>query len=177
MTIRVVAREGSLAPSEHLRLREVSGRISRYFLDIVSVEWSLSSEGRNCTAACKVHSRSGYYRAHVASDGFGKAIDQALDKLVRHGGAAKSSVRRRAGERKRIEGQGPRIIPRLQQFLTPDSGEFSDCLPTRLRRLVGASTATPARRMNRDPAHSPRRGALETRSIGALHGLYLLGGC
>lgn len=83
MPIRILAEDAVLAPAEEWRLRHVSARLPRYFHDIVSVEWDLTTDGRDQVAACKVHSKSGYYRAEVASDRLGKSIDEAFDKIVR----------------------------------------------------------------------------------------------
>jgi ribosome-associated translation inhibitor RaiA len=83
MATRIVTRHEHLTEDERVRLRELSGRISRYFRDVVSLEWTLTNEGPDRIASCRVHSRSGYYGARASSDAMGKSIDQALDRVIR----------------------------------------------------------------------------------------------
>ena len=83
MPFKVIAKNGALTPAERRRLFEVSARLGRYFRNIVNIEWILSTERRDCLVACRVHSKSGYYRARARSNGFGESIDQAVDKVVR----------------------------------------------------------------------------------------------
>jgi ribosome-associated translation inhibitor RaiA len=83
MPVRVLARGEALSAPEQRRLRQVSARLSRVFREVVELEWSLSREGRQRVAACKVHSRDEHYRARVSSGRFGASIDGALDRLLR----------------------------------------------------------------------------------------------
>lgn len=81
--MKFVVKDDVLSWSEERRLYRLSSRLFRYFNEIVSIEWNLSREGRGHRAACKVHSKSGYYRVQVVSDDLAAATLQALDKIVR----------------------------------------------------------------------------------------------
>lgn len=83
MSMRFVALDQTLSWADERRLYRLSARLSRYFGEIVMIEWHLSREGRRHVAACNVHARSGYYRAQVLSERLSTAVGRALDKLVR----------------------------------------------------------------------------------------------
>ena len=83
VNIRIIAEDDALTDSEQRHLRQASAHISRYFRNVVSVEWHVSQQGRDRLVSCTVHSGSGYYRARVGSDVTEGSIAQALDKIVR----------------------------------------------------------------------------------------------
>lgn len=83
MDIRTTTRNVVLTPSEQRRLRALSGRMSRYFRNLLALNWSFSGTKDACTASCGVHSQSGYFRSRVKADRPGAAMDQAFDKVVR----------------------------------------------------------------------------------------------
>lgn len=83
MLMKFAALAEALSRTDERRLYRLSSRLSRYFRDIVTIEWSLSRQGRRHVAACKVHATSGYYRAQVISGQLGTSIGQTLHKLVR----------------------------------------------------------------------------------------------
>lgn len=83
MWMKFVALDEALSRTDEQRLYRLSSRLPRYFQDIVTIEWSLSREGRKHVAVCTVHARSGCFRAHVVAEQLGTAIGQTLHKLVR----------------------------------------------------------------------------------------------
>jgi len=83
MLMKFAALNEALSRTDERRLYRLSSRLSRYFRDIVTIEWSFARDGRRHTAACRVHATSGYYRAQVVSGRLCTAIGQTLHKLVR----------------------------------------------------------------------------------------------
>ena len=83
MTLRIVDKGKVLGWAEERRLYQMSARFSRYFNEIASIDWAVSRAGRDCLVTCKVHARSGFYRVEGVAESFGRAIDEALDRVVR----------------------------------------------------------------------------------------------
>lgn len=75
---------------EEIRLR---------FHALVSVEWTLETEAGEAVARCRVHSRSGHYRAAARSRVMTLAVSAALEKLI-------TQRRRKKAMRNRVRGRG-----------------------------------------------------------------------
>ena len=110
MSTKVTFQNEEPSAAERSHLREISGHLARYFRGIVSIDWNLSREGRERVVGCKVHSKSGYYRAQAGSETFGKSADAAIEKLLRQrrrrkaiGETARRAVRERAIEAPRMQ--------------------------------------------------------------------------
>lgn len=83
MLMKFAALGDALSRTDERHLYRLSSRLSRYFRDIVTIEWNLSRQGRRHVAACKVHATSGYYRAEVISGRLSTSMGKTLHKLVR----------------------------------------------------------------------------------------------
>jgi ribosome-associated translation inhibitor RaiA len=65
-----------------------------YFNSIVSVEWVIRAEREKRIAYCRLHAKSGYYRATATSDGLGKSINMVFEKLTKQRSTKKKMQRR-----------------------------------------------------------------------------------
>jgi ribosome-associated translation inhibitor RaiA len=83
MDTTITVRVARLTPAEQRRLREVGERLKRYFRSAITLHWDLGVDGPSFVASCRVHSRSGYYRARATADRLGEAIDIAFERVTR----------------------------------------------------------------------------------------------
>ena len=81
MVIHVVYHGFSPTPNVKRGLDGARAEIEKFFRGLVSVEWALESEGSETEVACRVHARSGYYRASARSHDASQAIHEVVDRL------------------------------------------------------------------------------------------------
>jgi ribosome-associated translation inhibitor RaiA len=81
MVIHVVYHGFSPTPTVKRCLDAGRADIEKLFRSLVSVEWALDSEGSETEVACRVHARSGYYRASAQGHDFAQAIREVVDRL------------------------------------------------------------------------------------------------
>jgi ribosome-associated translation inhibitor RaiA len=81
MVIHVVYHGFSPTPTVKRCLDSGRADIEKLFRGLVSVEWALESEGSETEVACRVHARSGYFRATAQGHDAGQAIREVLDRL------------------------------------------------------------------------------------------------
>jgi ribosomal subunit interface protein len=81
MVIHVVYHGFSPTPSVKRGLDSARAEIEKFFGGLVSVEWALESEGSETEVACRVHARSGYYRASAHSHDVRQTIHEVVDRL------------------------------------------------------------------------------------------------
>jgi ribosome-associated translation inhibitor RaiA len=65
------------------QLQAVSEHLEMYFVSVVSVEWVIRAQREQRIAQCKLHSKSGYYRATASSDDIGQVINMVVEKLTK----------------------------------------------------------------------------------------------
>lgn len=81
MVIHVVYHGFSPTPAVKRSLDAARVDVEKFFRGLVSVEWALESEGSETEVACRVHARSGYYRASARAHDVGQAIHEVVDRL------------------------------------------------------------------------------------------------
>ena len=95
MVIHVVYHGFSPTPAVKRRLDAARAEIEDLFHGLVSVEWALESEGSETVVACRVHARSGYYRASAHGHDVTLAIHEVVDRLQAQRRRRKSTLARR----------------------------------------------------------------------------------
>ena len=89
MNVTMVFRD--VAGSERLResIRERSEHLDRYFQAIQHVEWDFKRAGDDVELRCRLHSKSGFYRAQARAERASRALDEVLEKLLKQRRRAK----------------------------------------------------------------------------------------
>jgi ribosome-associated translation inhibitor RaiA len=95
MVIHVVYHGFSPTAVVKRRLDTARADIEQLFRGLVSVEWALETEGSETEVACRVHARSGYYRASAHGHDVTKAIHEVVDRLQAQRSRRKSTFARR----------------------------------------------------------------------------------
>ena len=95
MVIHVVYHGFSPTPAVKRRLDAARADIEDAFKGLVSVEWALESEGSETEVACRVHARSGYYRATAHAHDVKQAINEVVDRLETQRRRRKAAYTRR----------------------------------------------------------------------------------
>jgi len=95
MVVHVVYHGFSPTPVVKRRLDAARTEIEKFFRGLVSVEWSIESEGNATEVACRVHARSGYYRATEQSHDVAQAIREVVDRLLAQRRRRKSALEKR----------------------------------------------------------------------------------
>jgi len=95
MVIHVVYHGFSPTPVVKRRLDAARADIEDAFKGLVSVEWALESEGSETEVACRVHARSGYYRATAHAHDVKQAINEVVDRLATQRRRRKAAYTRR----------------------------------------------------------------------------------
>lgn len=83
MTTHYVRSNRQLRAPVRRLLAATNAHLARYFSSLIGVEWDFSSEGADREVRCRVHSRSGYYRASARHRSAGAAVREIADTLVR----------------------------------------------------------------------------------------------
>ncbi len=81
MVIHVVYHGFSPTPAIKRRLDEARADVEKSFRGLVSVEWSIESEGSEAEVSCRVHAGSAYFRASACSHDVALAIHEVVDRL------------------------------------------------------------------------------------------------
>ena len=97
MVLNVACRDSGLTVAGKRWVEEFSGRLERYFTDILTVHWDLTTAGNEHVATCHLHTRDGFYRATARDMDARLAIHGAIDKLTKQRGREK----RKLGSRRR----------------------------------------------------------------------------
>jgi ribosome-associated translation inhibitor RaiA len=69
-------------PSLKRRIEAENDHLARLFRRIVSIEWDVKRAGAGYVASCRVHSRSGYYRARSDAGDVAACVDAILERLM-----------------------------------------------------------------------------------------------
>lgn len=96
MTITVVIRDLPARARLRGRIQDLSEDLAGYFRSVQQVQWDLEAEDRGVIARCRVHARSGVYRAHARADRAVAALDAVFEKIVKQ---------RRRKKRQRLTGR------------------------------------------------------------------------
>jgi ribosomal subunit interface protein len=83
MVVNVACRDSALASGARRAVEDYSERLERYFTNILTVHWDLTTEGIEHVACCRIHCGGADYRAHARDNDFHLALHGVLDKLVR----------------------------------------------------------------------------------------------
>jgi ribosome-associated translation inhibitor RaiA len=83
MVLNVACRDSALTLGSRQAVAEVSFRLSRYFTDILTVDWDLTMAGVEHVAHCRLHCRDGFFRVTARAMEPRLAIHNAVDKLLR----------------------------------------------------------------------------------------------
>lgn len=97
MVLNVACRDSGLTVAGKRWVEEFSARLERYFTDILTVHWDLTTAGNEHVATCHLHTRQGFYRATATDMDARLAIHAAVDKLTKQRGREK----RKLGSRRR----------------------------------------------------------------------------
>jgi ribosomal subunit interface protein len=97
MVMNVACRDSGLTMAGKRWVEEFSSRLERYFTDILTVHWDLTTAGNEHVATCHLHTRHGFYRASSRDMDARLAIHDAIDKLAKQRGREK----RKLGSRRR----------------------------------------------------------------------------
>ena len=97
MVLNVACRDSGLTAAGKRWVEEFSARLERYFTDILTVHWDLTTAGNEHVATCHLHTRQGFYRATATEMDARLAIHGAVDKLTKQRGREK----RKLGSRRR----------------------------------------------------------------------------
>jgi ribosome-associated translation inhibitor RaiA len=81
MVIHVVYHGFSPTPTIKRCLDAGRADIEKLFRSLVSVEWALEPEGSETEVACRVHARSGYYRASAQGHDVAQTIHAVVQRL------------------------------------------------------------------------------------------------
>jgi ribosome-associated translation inhibitor RaiA len=95
MVIHVVYHGFSPTPTVKRCLDAGRADIEKLFRSLVSVEWALESEGSETEVACRVHARSGYYRASAQGHDVAQAIHDVVHRLRAQRRRRKDALERR----------------------------------------------------------------------------------
>ena len=97
MVLNVACRDSGLTDAGKRWVEEFSARLERYFTDILTVHWDLTTAGNEHVATCHLHTRQGFYRATATEMDARLAIHSTIDKLTKQRGREK----RKLGSRRR----------------------------------------------------------------------------
>lgn len=81
-----------LKPTPAIKRELLNARleIEERFPALVSLEWTLESVAGEAVARCRIHSRSGFYRATARTRSLPQSISAALEKLLTQRGRSKA---------------------------------------------------------------------------------------
>ncbi|GEM_PF-2619521 len=68
---------------EKANVQAVSEKFEGYFNNIISIDFDFSVERKLIHVACRVHSKSGYYRAKSSSEDLQKATHQVFEMITK----------------------------------------------------------------------------------------------
>jgi ribosomal subunit interface protein len=83
MVVNVACRDSALSWNARQAVEDYSERLERYFSNILTVHWDLTTEGSEHLAGCRIHCAGASFRAHARANDFHLALHEVLDKLVR----------------------------------------------------------------------------------------------
>jgi ribosome-associated translation inhibitor RaiA len=83
MVTHVACRDAELGRRIHRTIEYVSSRFPHYFTGILSVSWDLTTDGHEHLVGCRIHSRTGDYRASARARDARQAAQQAFERLVK----------------------------------------------------------------------------------------------
>ncbi len=97
--VHVACRDMGLSPAGKRWVEEFSVRLERYFTDILTIDWDLTTAGNAHVATCRLHTRAGFYRATADAMDARHAMHEAIDKLAMQ----RRREKRMRGSRRRVE--------------------------------------------------------------------------
>jgi ribosome-associated translation inhibitor RaiA len=83
LDLTLVFRDVRAGPRLREQLETSSAALARYFRAIQSIDWEFTRDGDEIVARCRVHSRSGFYRASTHCARAIDGVDAILDKLTK----------------------------------------------------------------------------------------------
>jgi ribosome-associated translation inhibitor RaiA len=86
---------------EKNNVQALSKQFERYFNNIVSVEWDFRAQRGQKIATCRLHSRSGYYRAKAKSHDLGESVNMVFERFTKQRRRKKKIRKRRLRRLKR----------------------------------------------------------------------------
>lgn len=95
MTITLATRDLSLSPAMRERAESLAQRFSHYFTSVQRVEWGFSRDADDVVVSCRIHSRSGYYRASARASSVRTGLDLAVEKVLKQRRRKKVVLQRR----------------------------------------------------------------------------------
>jgi len=71
--------------SERLKVRaeELAKRLARHLQPVQHIEWDVTRDGAEAAVRCRVHARSGFFRAHARAARADTAMNLVCDKLLK----------------------------------------------------------------------------------------------
>jgi len=103
MDVTIISRSESARREQAAAAAEQSERMTRYFKNIVRIEWHLDDDGTKALVQCHLHVGHTFYRATTEADNFHSAMHLAADKIIEQ---------RRRKKQQRVRG---RRAPALQE--------------------------------------------------------------
>jgi ribosomal subunit interface protein len=82
MDVAIISRRESTRREQAAVAEEQSERLTRYFKNIVRIEWHLDDDGTNALVQCHLHAGHAFYRAHTDANSFQSAMHLAADTLI-----------------------------------------------------------------------------------------------
>jgi ribosomal subunit interface protein len=104
MVVNVACRDSALSLGARRAVEDYSERLERYFTNILTVHWDLTTEGSEHVAGCRIHCAGASFRAHAHAMDFHQALHEVMDKLVRQRRREKA---KHATARHEVEPQQP----------------------------------------------------------------------
>lgn len=103
MTITLLIRGASVSAAMRERAEQQSRGFSRYFNGLQTVEWSFTGEAGDVVVSCRLHSRTGFYRASARAATVRAGLDGVVEKLLKQRRRKKAALdrKRRKGARAR----------------------------------------------------------------------------
>jgi ribosomal subunit interface protein len=83
MVVNVACRDSALAFGARRAVEDYSERLERYFTNILTVHWDLTTDGSEHVAGCRIHCAGHSFRAHAHAMDFHQCLHEVMDKLVR----------------------------------------------------------------------------------------------
>jgi ribosome-associated translation inhibitor RaiA len=82
MIVSIVYRDAGPSPAVKRLVEAAGASLVPFFRRVVSLDWTLGREAALVVVTCRVHSASGYYRAHARARTLVEAIDEVVDRLT-----------------------------------------------------------------------------------------------
>ncbi|MEW5702112.1 MAG: HPF/RaiA family ribosome-associated protein [Candidatus Zixiibacteriota bacterium] len=81
MELLVFGKDVKLTPSVRFLIRTATDHLEAHFRHMLSAQWDLAFERFEIRVSCRLHARSGFYRASSRSKKLRTAVDDVVQKI------------------------------------------------------------------------------------------------